>query len=103
MKRFDFFSKNFIFFMRLVSFVLIFAFYSSLSWAGTCTAFVERTCQQDKPCRSSETQTRLVSSVEECIAFARHFCPVYFSEGVASKQVKASFDGSPVPSGNLCR
>lgn len=69
-----------------------------------CTAMVRRVCHPQKPCRTSETHSELTPSAEHCLAYAKRLCPVFFTEGVASKQVHASFDGQPLQGGrNLCQ
>jgi len=71
--------------------------------AGICTAQIQRVCKPNNPCRPSETLTHLNNSAEECLAHAKKLCTIYFSDGIASKQVRASFEGKPLSGGqNLC-
>jgi len=90
--------------MKQTLLALIFFLVSSSAWAGLCTTMITRSCQPGKTCRTSETYTQLVNSVEECLSIARRFCPVYFSECVAHKQVHATYEGTSLEGGqNLCQ
>ena len=90
--------------MKLTLLTIIFVLIGSTAWAGLCTTMITRSCQPGKTCRTSETYTQLVNSTEECLSIARRFCPVYFSECVAHKQVHANFEGAPLAGGqNLCQ
>ncbi len=85
----------------LIAFAL---FYSSYSWAGTCTAKISRECPPEKKCRTSETRTEVLPNIQECLSYAKKLCPVYFSEGVSKKEVRAQFDGKPLASDkNICQ
>jgi len=88
--------------MKRVVFALIFMFFSFDAFAGVCTTLVTRVCQPGKTCRTSESHTDLANTPEECLSIAKRFCPVYFTEGVATKQVRVLFDGQPL-SQNLCQ
>ncbi|MBL7684931.1 MAG: hypothetical protein JNK65_02720 [Deltaproteobacteria bacterium] len=87
----------------LMSFALHFLFLPS-SFAGICTAMINRSCPPEVACRGSETRTTLTNNPAECQSFARELCQVHFKEGVLSKQVRANFDQQPVQGGqNLCQ
>jgi hypothetical protein len=90
--------------MKQALLALAFFLISTTAWAGLCTTMITRSCQPGKTCRTSETYTQLVNSEEECLSIARRFCPVYFSECVAHKQVRATFEGATLAGGqNLCQ
>jgi len=90
--------------MKRFLFALILIAYPATTWAGVCTTMIHRICQPGKTCRTSESHTQLVNTAEDCLALARRMCPVYFTEGVAGKQVRAQFDSVPLGSGhNLCQ
>ncbi len=73
------------------------------AWAGLCTVQIQRICQAAKVCRSSETLTALKASSEECLHYAKSLCPIRFSDGIASKQVRVVFDGKSALEGqNIC-
>ena len=87
--------------MKLIL-VLILTLYCSQALAGVCATLVTRVCQPGKPCRTSESHTDLANTPEECLNTAKRFCPVYFTEGVAGKQVRVFFEGQPL-SQNVCQ
>jgi hypothetical protein len=90
--------------MKRLLMILCILLNASPSWAGMCTVIVSRVCHAGKLCRTSESHTDITPSSTECLDYARRFCPVYFAEGVASKQVRVSFDEQPLnKGGNICQ
>jgi hypothetical protein len=90
--------------MKKLLLILSLLLWAATASAGVCTTLITRICQPGKPCRTSETHTDLANSPEECLASAQRFCPVYFTEGVAGKQVRSIYDGQPLQEGqNICR
>jgi len=87
----------------LLTFLSIFLTYS-LGWAGTCTVSIQRTCKSGGPCRASESLTSIKTSEQDCLAHARTFCPIQFTEGVSQKKVHAHFDSKPLNNEqNICQ
>lgn len=88
--------------MNRLFLVLIIILYATPLWAGVCTTFVQRVCQPGKSCRTSESHTGLANSASECVSQARQFCTVHLTEEIASKRVRAEFEGKPVEQ-NICQ
>ncbi len=83
-------------------FIILFTY--STGWAGTCTVSIQRSCKSGEPCRASESSTSIKNSEEDCLAHARSFCHIHFTEGVSQKKVHAHFDSKPLNNEqNLCQ